>query len=626
MFCNETYKYISRKIHRPFFYVVGDQEYKSVLNELASSGFEIIRTSDFCLRDDKFPDIDGLINSLMNTSKTCRVVIGLGEFLALKGDMYISNILHRVNELSSHVIFLLRCCTEHVNAMISSDLRIKEQGRYFISSNTFSELVVINSTNFTPRGVKFLLRNFEDGVSGECFVNSEFTFKDSSLKICRGSYEALCYLETQGKIYYLEQEIGTIKQWDMLLEDFLLNDKNLDKVFCEKKINADNPEKILGNDFYNWLRFIYLKIYQDKLVNSYLRYVIAHTKNFRDFHRNLFTAILNISAASPKFERFYVERKAIVKSFSEHEVLSYIKAFDFNSDETILFLTDSTSAEREAVINHYCMLPQINKNFPILGAYMSSYIFPEEYLCEYFDRYKTQKIMNKYSEDFLKLSERYAGEARYTEFETRDNVMHMLTGDNNFLLWIDALGVEYLSLIKFLAVKKNIDIEIHIARSNLPTITEINKKFFDDWPDDMKRKESGLDDIKHNDIGDKFLPGYLALELDVIVQAVDEAYLQLSGGLCRKFIIAGDHGASRPALISRRDEKYECRTKGEHSGRCCKYFEECEISHKVVENNYIILTDYGNFKGSRIIGRELHGGATLEEVLVPVVVLSLKSC
>jgi len=37
------------------------------------------------------------------------------------------------------------------------------------------------------------------------------------------------------------------------------------------------------------------------------------------------------------------------------------------------------------------------------------------------------------------------------------------------------------------------------------------------------------------------------------------------------------------------------------------------------------LTNYGRFKGSRAANVEVHGGATLEEAVVPIIILSLKS-
>ncbi len=59
-------------------------------------------------------------------------------------------------------------------------------------------------------------------------------------------------------------------------------------------------------------------------------------------------------------------------------------------------------------------------------------------------------------------------------------------------------------------------------------------------------------------------------------------------------------------------------------GRCCKAFSGYDLPFATEENGYIVLADYGRFAGSRAANVEVHGGATLEEVVVPVITLSLK--
>ena len=207
----------------------------------------------------------------------------------------------------------------------------------------------------------------------------------------------------------------------------------------------------------------------------------------------------------------------------------------------------------------------------------------------------------------------------------------MNVGDkkSTFLLWVDALGVEYLSYIQARAKQRGLSINIEIARSDLPTITSINRGFYDEWGEN-KDKEQRLDDIKHHDCGgfdyrkDK-LPVYIASELDVIEDVLNYAATKLAFRECKQFIIASDHGTSRLAVLGQHSEKYETDTKGEHSGRCCKYFEDYDLMNSVSENGYIILTDYGRFKGSREANVEVHGGGTLEETIVPIITLSLKN-
>ena len=214
--------------------------------------------------------------------------------------------------------------------------------------------------------------------------------------------------------------------------------------------------------------------------------------------------------------------------------------------------------------------------------------------------------------------------------QTRANAL-MNIGDkkSTFLIWVDALGVEYLAYIQALAKQKGLSINIEIARSDLPTITSINRGFYDEWGEN-KDKEQHLDDIKHHDCGgfdyrkDK-LPVYLASELDVIENVLNYAATELAFRKYKRVVIASDHGASRLAVLGQHGEKYETDTKGEHSGRCCKYFDDYDISNSVAENGYIVLTDYGRFKGSREANVEVHGGCTLEETVVPIITLSLKN-
>lgn len=93
---------------------------------------------------------------------------------------------------------------------------------------------------------------------------------------------------------------------------------------------------------------------------------------------------------------------------------------------------------------------------------------------------------------------------------------------------------------------------------------------------------------------------------------------------CKSFIIASDHGASRLAVIKRQEVSYETDTKSEHSGRCCKAFDGCDVTYKIEDNGFVILSDYGRFRGSRSGNVEVHGGASLEEIVVPVITLTLK--
>ena len=120
------------------------------------------------------------------------------------------------------------------------------------------------------------------------------------------------------------------------------------------------------------------------------------------------------------------------------------------------------------------------------------------------------------------------------------------------------------------------------------------------------------------------MPVHLAKELDIISAMIDKAATELALRHGKRFLIVSDHGASRLAVIRRKEEKYDTNTFGEHSGRCCKLFQPYDLPFAAEENGYLVLADYGRFKGSRAANVEVHGGASLEEVVVPVIELTLR--
>ena len=66
--------------------------------------------------------------------------------------------------------------------------------------------------------------------------------------------------------------------------------------------------------------------------------------------------------------------------------------------------------------------------------------------------------------------------------------------------------------------------------------------------------------------------------------------------------------------------KIDVESVGEHGGRVCKAIKNVEIiPNAISEEGYWILGDYNSFKGGRKGKVEMHGGSTLEEVVVPII-------
>ena len=93
-----------------------------------------------------------------------------------------------------------------------------------------------------------------------------------------------------------------------------------------------------------------------------------------------------------------------------------------------------------------------------------------------------------------------------------------------------------------------------------------------------------------------------------------------------KVIMISDHGASRLAVINEDGKLIEMAEKGEHSGRCCSKNDlDSQPSSATDAGEYWSLANYDRFKGGRKANVEVHGGATLEEVTVPIIEITKKS-
>lgn len=651
MLCREVQNYISTAKGLPFFYAVGDEDYCSVLEELKQADISIVRMSDFCFKDDKFPSVDELVDYFRTSDVDYRdnkfVVVGLGEYLALRGPAIADKELHRLKNTTlgnARAILLLRGVPTQATKIIREDNKMVDQQRAYISVNPLTNISIVNMPEdiglVAKTGVKHLLRTLEDGAFGNVYASTSLVLDNTlfPLSTRSGAYSVVKLL-VEG--FTLDSGLGTEEQWQRLLKDLNKCGKSINAVFdkngIDERIVDDLCLAVSGLEYQNWLVFLYFKLNAEQIQNSYLKLVVDETVSFEDFKTNLMVKITELSHKGRHFRQLYDERKKLLKDFPEEDISIFVKANEIDPEESIYRLTDNTLLEKKTVVKWTVrngFNEAISYVYPALDAYLKKYIFDcpvlASELTEYFAAYKQQKVLNRLSEDFVKLVEKYASGISYAQLPTRDNAIKAIADKSSaYLYWIDALGVEYLSYITTLAKKKGLSIHTDIVRSDLPTITSINKQFYEQWTGGKKYKEEELDNIKHKDKGGYFFtddedPIHIPAELAVIEKALNTAAMELGMHNCKSFVIASDHGASRLAVIKKQEVAYETDTKGEHSGRCCKAFDGCDVPYKVEDNEFIILSDYGRFRGSRRANVEVHGGASLEEIVVPVITLTLK--
>lgn len=249
----------------------------------------------------------------------------------------------------------------------------------------------------------------------------------------------------------------------------------------------------------------------------------------------------------------------------------------------------------------------------------------------YLKEYKKSKAINRdtsyihdyYNNGCANASNLYE---MYYEIEKQDVLVEKLADEGTDIYVIDGVGAEYLSLIVDLLNRNSYEVDIcRIATAHLPTITEVNKSYLSRLP--IKKWFFDFDrDVVHGEF--YHTTTNLRKAFDIIEKIVKEIVSESYG---KRIIITADHGATARARWVETPKKYDY-SQSDHEGRCCKI-----PSKDGYENNedYITYVDEVNPEISYLISLnetslynrpkyEDHGGATIEEMLVPVIVAKLQ--
>ncbi|MGC9031024.1 MAG: BREX-4 system phosphatase PglZ, partial [Desulfomonilaceae bacterium] len=265
-------------------------------------------------------------------------------------------------------------------------------------------------------------------------------------------------------------------------------------------------------------------------------------------------------------------------------------------------------------------LPYLASIFPELYYYLTEFPFDDDSLIEYFALYNRSKILDDAPPELLELARRFAIEHFLWKFPTRESELEHLRGPTVKVLWIDGLGLEWAGLIRQkLSDQSGMLVELKVGRAALPTITACNLERGRD-----NEVNHGLDQIAH--AYDYSYPDTLLKEIDVVTEIVG-AILDLLDKHSR-VVVTSDHGLSRSVLHKTRDSQETpqgCQVK-----RWGRYAEmqnnatpdERALAGCLVDNGRVILAHHGRFAGGWGPAKEIHGGATLEEALVPIFVIT----
>jgi hypothetical protein len=174
-------KYLTSSVKTPYFLFVSDGQYASAINELSVLGLTFVKVSDYCNDDDKLPDIDGLLERIktadINTKDKKLVVLGLGEYLALRGSVEAKSVLSRLKDLNvggAKVVLVLRGLATQVAGLQTDPRFDSRRFSIFDKANcNLSFTLAAPSVGLSAlMGFKAMLVKLEDGFCGNVVVNT----------------------------------------------------------------------------------------------------------------------------------------------------------------------------------------------------------------------------------------------------------------------------------------------------------------------------------------------------------------------------------------------------------------------------------------------------------------------
>lgn len=644
----------------PLFVNIENKDQKSEIYDYCNvSSNTIAHISDFA-KQDSIPNVMSLIDKIKK-SKSNIFVFELTTYLRLIGNKELESTLQTLCGMSiqSKAVIVCYHCEEVLKALIQKDLRVAQR---VVTTDIVEEMAKPKIIFVRPEyeidsisaetGVEHIAEIVEANPKQEVYIKTAKSPKvfekglyaisviDNPLQILQNKYAELLSFKYEEKDalyweYLLKLSVGKSSLKSIVIDHFG-NDNSYEYALQEWNQYDDKKQ---------WLLFIAIRIFPDaknRIINTTASIVESHTL----MQRAIMRSILNFSHTDMDFRQLYAQWKSLRfrVNISPEEVSDYCEFIDQKGKDSLHYLTDLTKQEKEKAIKligkhqvEFCdsdLLDILENNFPDFYDYVSPFFFNNKLLDSYFSKYPIQKIRNVIYPEFETLVKNEAIEQNVVELPTRAEIVSELKKENSVVFFVDALGVEFLNYILRKCAIKGLFAEPKVAKCNLPSITEYNKEFLAvfeaagaDIVDDIK----GIDKVKHKAIGDYSFektqyPIHIIDELETIDKVLANVSSKLGTNKYTQAYIISDHGASRLAVIKKHTLPIESNRTGNHGGRVCEENELTkDLPHAIHEGKFCIMAGYDLFDGSRPAAVETHGGATIEEMVVPIIKITRNS-
>ena len=443
---------------------------------------------------------------------------------------------------------------------------------------------------------------------------------------------------------------------------------------------AVNTQSIDSNNIYNlwkstdvfkrWLIQNYILLEANS--NSYLYMVMAKLEELseEEFVEVIYEYALKCNESSVLPERnkilasiYRVEKEIhftkkmvafyekYLKNIIRRKTTISLSIIDFTKDEEVIIakspilsetlydefaqnLTHFSKNERQLIIwlyrNKLLSTSQIKIHYPELYAYLGlrkSDAEPEDYVEQFDNYFKNYRMLRLFQTDCKPYSkELYAWNRDENSFykwylDSEIEYPDIFLKKNNFqgnIYVLDAVGAEFIPFILSELDNNGFIIEAKAyGKAHLPTITSVAKRYY-------TMKNEWIYDYDTNVIhGETY---YHVQNMERSLAIIKKMINDICAGEGEdEFAIIADHGSTVGHKIEKKDKKYSFE-KSEHDGRCFCNIEKQHIGHS---EDYVIYDDESGKEWVIALTQQslnnnskfaVHGGATLEEVLVPMVI------